>query len=168
MTTNPRYDYLIQKTARASGEYFVTRGWQKGMLTNSYKMLGTDRLPDLIIAFNLSRFERIREAITESAMCNIPTIGIIDTDCDPRLITYPVPGNDDTPESVELFCDIFKRAILNAKQQRDIDGECAGDGDILYNSVWIRSDIYEDKIMTSRYIFLKFRINKDSVPDFQM
>lgn len=129
MTTNPRYDHLIQKTARASGEYFVTRGWQKGMLTNSYKMLGTDRLPDLIIAFNLSRFERIREAITESAMCNIPTIGVIDTDCDPRLITYPVPGNDDTPESVELFCVLFKRAILNAKQQRDFDGECAGDGD---------------------------------------
>lgn len=117
MSTNPRYDYLIQKTARNSGEYFITRGWHKGMFNNAHKMLHTDRLPDLIIAFNLSRFERIREAVKEAAMCNIPVIGIIDTDCDPRLITYPVPGNDDTMDSVSLFCDIFKQTIVNAKER---------------------------------------------------
>ena len=101
----------------------MTRGWQKGLFTNAYKRLGTERLPDLIIAFNLSRFERVREAITEAGMCNIPVVGIIDTDCDPRLITYPIPGNDDTFDSVSHFCNIFKQAILNAKERRRYDEE---------------------------------------------
>lgn len=121
MTTNPRYDYLIQKTARNSGEYFITRAWHKGLFTNAHTMLETDRLPDLIISFNNSRFERVREAITEAAMCNIPVIGIVDTDCDPRLITYPVPGNDDTMDSMKYFCNIFEKTILNAKERLTLD-----------------------------------------------
>ena len=52
-------------------------------------------------------------------MCNIPIIGIVDTDCDPRLITYPVPANDDTYESVNHLCEVFKQAILNAKEKRN-------------------------------------------------
>ena len=35
------------------------------------------------------------------------TIGVVDSDSDPRLITYPVPGNDDTPTAVNLYCDLF-------------------------------------------------------------
>jgi len=80
-------------------------------------MLGTDKLPDLIISFNNSRFERVREAITEAAMCNIPVIGLVDTDCDPRLITYPVPGNDDTMQSMEYFCKLFEKTVLKAKKK---------------------------------------------------
>lgn len=117
ISTNPRFDHLIQKTARNSGEYFITRAWHKGLFNNASTMLGTDRLPDLIISFNNSRFERVREAITEAAMCNIPVIGLIDTDCDPRLVTYPVPGNDDTLDSMEYFCNVFEKTILNAKQR---------------------------------------------------
>lgn len=123
MTTNPRYDFLIQKTARNSGEYFITRAWHKGLFNNAHTMLDTDRLPDLIVAFNNSRFERIREAITEAAMCNIPVIGLVDTDCDPRLITYPIPGNDDTMDSMNYFCNIFERTILNAKERLALDTE---------------------------------------------
>ena len=121
ISTNPKYDFLIQKTARNAGEYFITRGWRKGLLTASNKMLGTDKLPDMIVALNLSRFERVREAIMEAAMCNIPVIGIVDTDCDPRLITYPIPGNDDSLDSVKLFLNLFEQAILNAKERYVID-----------------------------------------------
>ena len=117
ITTNPRYDYLIQKTARNCEEYFITRAWHKGLFNNAHTMLGTNKLPDLIIAFNNSRFERVREAITEAAMCNIPVIGLVDTDCDPRLITYPVPGNDDTKQSMEYFCNLFEKTVLNAKEK---------------------------------------------------
>ena len=121
ISTNPKYDYLIQKTARNAGEYFITRGWRNGLFTASNKMLGTDKLPNMIVALNLSRFERVREAIMEAAMCNIPVIGIVDTDCDPRLITYPIPGNDDTLDSVKLFLKLFEQAILNAKERYIID-----------------------------------------------
>jgi len=123
LTTNPRYDYLLQKAARSSGEYFISREWEKGIFLNQHAMLHAPRLPDLVIAFNCSRFERIREAMVELSRMNIPIIGLVDTDVDPRLITYPVPGNDDTIDSVSKFCDIFATAIINAKERRKKDEE---------------------------------------------
>ncbi|RVE40698.1 hypothetical protein evm_014652 [Chilo suppressalis] len=41
-----------------------------------------------------------------------------DTNCNPNLITYPVPGNDDTPVAIELYCKLFKEAILRGKAER--------------------------------------------------
>ena len=82
-------------------------------------MLGIVRQPDLIIVANINFLGKNLVAMKEAAMCNIPTIGIVDTDCDPRMVTYTVPGNDDTPDSMELFCNLFKTAILNAKQKRE-------------------------------------------------
>lgn len=46
----------------------------------------------------------------------IPTIGLIDTDCDPTSVDYPVPANDDTPSSVELMLELFARSIMDGKQ----------------------------------------------------
>jgi len=117
-STDPRHDHLLQKTARGSGEYFITREWTKGQFTNALHFYQTDTLPDIIIAFNITRFQKIKEMIVEASMCNIPIIGLIDTDCDGRLVTYPVPGNDDTPESMSKICEIFQKSILNAKEKR--------------------------------------------------
>ena len=91
------------------------------MFNHIQNRLKTNRHPDLIIAFNLSRFERSRDAVVEATMNNIPIIGIIDTDCDPRMITYPVPGNDDTIDSVAKLCHIFQQTILNAKKKKSED-----------------------------------------------
>ena len=41
-------------------------------------------------------------ALKEATQCNIPTIGIVDTDCDPRSVTFPIPGNDDSASAVSL------------------------------------------------------------------
>lgn len=57
-------------------------------------------------------------AIRDSAKMNIPTIGIVDTNCNPDLITYAVPGNDDSVTSIELYCNLFKEAVLRGKQKR--------------------------------------------------
>lgn len=57
-------------------------------------------------------------AIRDSAKMNIPTIGIVDSNCNPDLVTYVVPGNDDSPVSIELYCKLFKEAILRGKQKR--------------------------------------------------
>jgi len=120
-STDPRHDYILQKTARGSGEYFITREWNKGQFTNALRVYKTDRLPDIIIAFNITRFQKVKEMIVEASMCNIPIIGLVDTDCDGRLITYPVPGNDDTTDSMSKICEIFQTAILNAKEKRLLD-----------------------------------------------
>lgn len=57
-------------------------------------------------------------AIRDSAKMNIPTIGIVDSNCNPDLVTYVVPGNDDSPASIELYCNLFKEAILRGKNKR--------------------------------------------------
>ena len=49
----------------------------------------------------------------------IPSIAICDSNSDPRLVTYPVPGNDDTPVAIHLYCDLFKEAVLRGKSKRE-------------------------------------------------
>ena len=56
-------------------------------------------LPDLIFVIDTVR-EQI--AIKEANKLNIPIAAIIDTNCDPEGITYPIPGNDDSIRSIEL------------------------------------------------------------------
>ncbi len=48
----------------------------------------------------------------------IPTVAICDTDIDPSQITYPVPGNDDSMVSVQLYARLFKEAIMRGKAKR--------------------------------------------------
>ncbi len=119
LNTHPRFEHLVQKTARDSGEFYVTQKWRGGTLTNAAKMLGLVRMPDLIITSNLNTLGFSMLPLKEAAMCNIPTIGVVDTDCDPRLLTYTIPGNDDTPDAMELYYRLFKTVILNAKEKRD-------------------------------------------------
>ena len=57
-------------------------------------------------------------AVKEAAQANVPSIGIVDSDCNPNLIMYPIPGNDDSPSAVELYCNLFKKAVLRAKEVR--------------------------------------------------
>lgn len=106
-----QHGHLVEETARDCGEYAYCRRWSDEVFTDAAKTFGTvTRLPDLVIV--LSQPHR---AITASAKMLIPTIGICDTDADPTLITYPIPGNDDSSESIELYCRLFKTAILNGK-----------------------------------------------------
>lgn len=116
-----QFDRLVQQTARDCGEYFVTPRWRPGTLTNSQMLLGTMHLPDLIIFLSTPPS---KTAITEAAMCNIPTVAVVDTDSNPNLITYPVPGNDDSPSAVRLYCRLFSEVIRRAKtaiNTQDID-----------------------------------------------
>ena len=118
--THPQYEELTQKLARETGEHFVTRRWRGGTFTNSYMVLGTRRLPDVVVFLHLPSLGRNTLAVKETAMCNIPSIGIVDSDCNPNLITYPIPGNDDSPTAMELYSKIFKEAVLKAKAKRSV------------------------------------------------
>ena len=77
------------------------------------------RLPDVCIFFHTQ--EKLNEphgALNESAKMLIPTVAICDTDVDPSLITYPMPGNDDSMASVQLYASLVKQTILMAKSKR--------------------------------------------------
>lgn len=113
--------HMVEDAAKECGEYAYCRKWRNQIFTNTTKIFGTvTRLPDLVVLMNTTEMAlKTHRAVVMSAKLLIPTIGVCDTNCDPTLITYPVPGNDDTPESIELYCNLFKTAILRGKEKRE-------------------------------------------------
>lgn len=67
-------------------------------------------LPDLIFVIDTNK-EDI--AIAEAKRLNIPVAAIVDTNCDPKGITYLVPGNDDAGRAITLYCDLVARAVID-------------------------------------------------------
>lgn len=116
---HPQCTNVIENTAKECGEYVHARKWSLGLFTNSLMQFQeVTRLPDLCIFINtLNPVMEQQAAVTESAKMLIPTIGIVDSNCNPSLITYPVPGNDDSQVSIEFYCKLFKEAILRGKQK---------------------------------------------------
>lgn len=111
---------IIEQTAIECQEYAHTRTWRKGTFINStFLFKGTIRLPDLCIILNtLNDILTEHQLVGESAKMNIPCIAVVDSNCDPTVITYPVPGNDDSTQAVELYLNLFKQAILRGKELR--------------------------------------------------
>ncbi|XP_042904569.1 small ribosomal subunit protein uS2m isoform X1 [Parasteatoda tepidariorum] len=111
--------YIIEKTALECGEFCHTRNWFMGTFTDPQRFGMMTRLPDLTIFLNtLDSVFEIHNGVLESNKLLIPSVGIVDTNCFPNYITYPVPGNDDSPQSTELYCKLFKEAILRGKTKR--------------------------------------------------
>jgi len=67
-------------------------------------------VPDLIFVIDTNK-EQL--AIKEAARLHIPVAAILDTNCDPDGITYPIPGNDDAGRAIALYCDLVARAALD-------------------------------------------------------
>ena len=80
-------------------------------------------LPDILVVIDTNK-EGI--AIKEAAKLNIPVVAVLDSNCDPAGITFPVPGNDDAIRSIALYCGLFSDAVLDGLQQEAI----AAGGDI--------------------------------------
>lgn len=70
-------------------------------------------LPDLLFVIDTDR-ESI--AVREANKIGIPVVGIVDSNCDPTRINFPVPGNDDAIRSIELYCQLAQSAVLRGLQ----------------------------------------------------
>ena len=57
-------------------------------------------------------------AVREAKILDIPTVAICDTNANPELVDYPVPGNDDAARAIQLYCDLFVDAILSGIEKR--------------------------------------------------
>ncbi len=55
-------------------------------------------------------------AIKEAHKMGIPIVGVVDTNCNPDLVTKVIPGNDDAIRSIQLFASLIANAVLEAKQ----------------------------------------------------
>jgi small subunit ribosomal protein S2 len=67
-------------------------------------------IPDLMFVIDTNK-EAI--AILEARKLGIPVIAILDTNCNPDGITYPIPGNDDAARAIQTYCDLMADSILD-------------------------------------------------------
>lgn len=121
----------LQEAAKRTHGFYVSSRWIPGTLTNpteissvwerhevdfsdkpTGRQLAPDEAvsivkPDLLVILNPTEN---RNALKEAMQARVPTIGIIDTDSEPSLVTYPIPGNDDSLRSVNLITGILAKA----------------------------------------------------------
>src|SRR5665213_290444 len=92
------------------------------------------RLPDAIFIVDPKK-ERI--AVLEAKKLNIPIIAVIDTNCDPDEIAYPIPGNDDAIRAVKLMVGKIANAIIEGRTE----SESSYDTD----SAYAEAPVYEEE-----------------------
>ena len=73
-------------------------------------------LPQVVFVIDAHR-ENI--VIKEAARLGIPCIGIADTNCDPDIVSIPVPGNDDAIRAVNLYCSLIADAVVEGKTRAE-------------------------------------------------
>ena len=103
MSADGTYDQLTKKEV-------LRLERERGKLNNSLGgMRKMSRLPCLIFIVDTKK-ERI--AVAEAHRLDIPIVAMVDTNCDPEEIDYPIPGNDDAIRSVQLISGLMADAIL--------------------------------------------------------
>lgn len=145
--TRPDLRKVVQKAAERVGPfqgYYVADRWVPGTLTNRFAISGyevnkhTRVTPDLAILLNpLHNINAIREC----AHHQVPTIAIIDSNVDPRIVMYAIPANDESTSTAEIIAGVLSIAaregvaLRKAEQARwkgsdsEKEGSDSGSGD---------------------------------------
>ena len=76
-------------------------------------------IPNLMFVIDTNK-EQI--AIKEAKKLGIPVVAIIDSNCDPDEVTYPIPGNDDAARAIQLYCDLIADAVLDGLTESQVRG----------------------------------------------
>jgi small subunit ribosomal protein S2 len=71
--------------------------------------------PDMLFVIDVNK-ESL--AIAEANKLGIPVVAVVDTNCPPEGIDYPIPGNDDAARAIQLYCDLVARAALGGMEQQ--------------------------------------------------
>ena len=123
--TRPDIMPVVQRSAERLGKqgFHVGERWLPGTLTNRRMYFGSvvDNhrvIPDLVILLNPLQN---MHAIHEFAMEHVPTIALIDSNVDPRLVLYPIPANDENTRTAELIAGILSIAGREGVALREQD-----------------------------------------------
>lgn len=118
---------LCYEVAMSSHQYYINTRWTAGTLTNASTVLGHQMAlhhaigadpssacprPSLLVLLEWSEV-----AVREAERSHCPTIALCDTNNDPTLITYPIPGNDDAFATVELVGRLLGRAAQEGRER---------------------------------------------------
>lgn len=111
METDGSMDKLANKKEEAAIRREMAR-----MHRNFEGLLNMNELPAALFIVD-TKTEYI--AVEEARRLNIPVIALVDTNSDPTLITYPIPGNDDATKSIRIIVETITKAIENGLQRRE-------------------------------------------------
>ncbi|KAI5123315.1 hypothetical protein M0805_009336 [Coniferiporia weirii] len=131
--SRPDLRNAVKKASERMGDqsYYVGEKWLPGTLTNRLHHFGprtvqtTRIIPDLMVILNpLANMAAIREAAIE----HVPTIGIIDSNVDPRIVMYAIPGNDESTRTAELIAGVLSIAgregvEIRMQKRRQLEAE---------------------------------------------
>lgn len=114
-----RLEY-IDKTEQEGGFEFVTKK-EAGMLKKEREKLiknlsGVRKMRRLPAALFVIDSKKEEIGIKEAIKLGIPVVAVLDTNCDPDLVDYPIPGNDDAIRAVKLFCELVTQAIKEGRE----------------------------------------------------
>lgn len=125
LTTNKSSMLMVEEMASKVKQYSHTRRWIVGTLTNSLRVNQIPvRPPDALIFLNtMTSILKPHYAIIEAGKMAIPTVGIVDSNSTPEHISYPIPGNDDSFQSLEYFMRLFCKAIEIGCERRKKDNK---------------------------------------------
>ena len=117
LKSNPNNEFTKKEILKITNKY-------EKLLRSLNGISEMKKSPDLLFIID-TKLEHI--AVAEAKNLNIPIIGIVDTNCDPDVIDYPIPGNDDSRRSIDLYCKLISEAIKNTKINTNFENT----GDVL-------------------------------------
>ncbi|MBP2026429.1 small subunit ribosomal protein S2 [Acetoanaerobium pronyense] len=121
-TIKGRIDRLIQlEKMQEDGTFDVLPKKEVIQLMNEKEKLekylnGIKEMPELPGAIFIVDPRKERIAVKEAHTLGIPVVSIVDTNCDPDEIDFPIPGNDDAIRAVKLIASTISQAVIEAKQ----------------------------------------------------
>ena len=124
-TIQARIDYLVQlETRRDKGEFAVLTKKEALKLGDSITRLnrylgGIKEMTEMPGALFVIDVGKEAIAVAEARRVGVPVVALVDTDCDPSLIDWPIPGNDDAIRSIRLVTAQIADSIIEGRNRRD-------------------------------------------------
>ena len=120
-------------------------------------------LPGIIFIIDTHKEEI---AVAEAHRMGIPVVAVVDTNCNPEGITYPIPGNDDAIRAISLFTSIIANAVIEADNEQGLKIiETLGDEEDGVQTDASTKTADEEIVDYSNYTPTEADIKKDDVAD---
>ncbi|MDN5318065.1 MAG: small subunit ribosomal protein [Thermovirga sp.] len=120
-------------------------------------------LPDALVIVDPRR-ENI--AVMEARKLNIPIVAIVDTNCDPDLIDFPIPGNDDAIRAIRLIIGTLANAIIEGKQ--GVDGVAEAPSEEEAEPVEMEGAVEEDTITVREKLQENYGVMEEKLLDKEL
>ena len=120
-TIQTRIDYLVRlEDQKARGEYgYLTKKEalkvEKEIIRLNRQIGGLKEMTSLPSAIFIIDITKEKIALAEAKRVGIPVVAVVDTNCDPTPIDYPIPANDDAIKAIRLMCNNIADAVMEGK-----------------------------------------------------